>query len=166
MDENKTKILTSPAPQEDQLTPPGSWEMMLWIDVEGTRYDGDIAGLCKDHLKGCSQVEVERIYYKWNAVNDKQYLYMGFSAMGSTASAKILGGKKNGRRLVVSTMTVGAEYEGDLVPEGSWSRRIQPISSNLPMLRICIDKSETSLLTLGLFLRGFGPIQHHYTLKV
>lgn len=155
-------IETPQAPIENSVSLELEESDIVNLDMSAlTTKDGSIESYVAHRLEGCPNVDLIKLSIKCQAQSAKDYIRIGMSAMGSSASIKSLAGKKNGFKHKANDRNVGEEIEKDLVPMANVSRQIRPCSSQLPMLRLCYEKSAGMDLTLIVYMKVNGVREHN-----
>jgi len=129
-------------------------------------YDGPISDLVEHRLEGCGKVDLVQFSVKYQAGAGGARIYLGTSAVGSSATAKALAMNRNGHAHISNNFNAGAEHIVDLVPMSNVSRQIQPASTNLPMLRFTYEKTSTMSLNLTLYLKVEGVRVYNDTIAM
>lgn len=139
---------TAAAPLEQVLSGDTPETDICNLDLSAlTTKDGSILDYIGHRLEGCPNVQLLSWSFKAQAGAAGDFLRIGMASINSSASIKSLAGKKNGFKHKANDRNYGEEIERDLIPMSNVSRQIQPDSSQIPMLRLCYEKSAGMDLT-------------------
>jgi hypothetical protein len=155
-------IDTPAAPLERGIGSSFEYTDLVQLDCSGkNEFDGPLEDLVSHRLEGTGKVDLIKIVVKYQATDSGARIYLGTSAVGSSAQAKSLAMNGSGHAHSANAFNSGSEHIFDLVPLANVSRQIRPASTNLPMLRLVYEKTAYMNLSIHIYMKVEGVRVHN-----
>lgn len=158
-DVTKTNVLFSSAPLEPVSFTETPYNMIVHIELKKTSISVKIADLIKSYLEGCGNVDLHHIDLVVVTTAASQTVKAGMCDAGSSATINHVSMKANGVHFTSTSYNYGVKNTHTLEPEGTLSRQIQPVSSNLPMIKLLVEKAEAASVQLDVYIKIHGVRQ-------
>jgi len=156
---SETVAVTAAAPIEGNISTEHPYTHLVYVSVpQEKNYKDVICKLVVDHLKGCGRVDLVKIDAIIITSAPGATVKIGFAEAGSSLSIDQVSTKPNGVHHVANAFNVGIKVQESIIPEDTFSRQLQPVSSMLPTPQIYISTSKDVMVTMVVFLKVHGVV--------
>jgi hypothetical protein len=121
--------------------------------------------ILSEHLTGCGRVELHSMTLKYKFSDDDQFFKIAMNAATSALSLDSLLGFEGAEFVSANPLSKGKWESLLLTPYGNVSRQIQPVSSQLPSLKVMVAAPKGMVLYLNIKVAVLGPRRKALTLK-
>lgn len=158
--------LTAPAPTESNIAREHEYTDLIHLicDDKAVKYSDSVASLVSPYLENCGRYDLVSITAVYVCPVDKG-LQMGFCSTGQSLTAKQVGMKRNGLYHVGSAANAGTRHVVTLVPEDTLSTQLQPVSAQLPSVKLILSKDISVALSLEIAVKVHGIRQRYGNLN-
>jgi len=159
--------ITSQAPLESNISREHEYTDLIHLMLADTRrtIDASIVSLMGDFLSGCGRVDLMHldIIYKCSAAD--QFISVGMSSTTQSLTVQQAAFKGNGVSFTATNLTMGVRHSIRLIPEDNLSRQIQPVSSDLPSMKLLLECSKGVEVQIVLAVKVRGIRMHFNVLN-
>lgn len=158
-------VETQSAPLETGIGRSFEYTDIVHVQVNKNAVDSAIEEFVEQRLEGCGKVDLVKVVLNCLPTVAGASVKIGTSAIGSAATCELLSMTSGGYAFVASGLNAGVKHSVDIVPISSVSRQIRPASTNLPMLRLALEKTDNMLVILEFYIRVEGARVHYDTIE-
>jgi hypothetical protein len=160
-----TDSLTAPAPHESNISREHDYNLIVHVHIGKEKMQVNINTLLSSYLSGCGRVDLQRITAKYMIFSKGETVAFGFSEAGGSESVEMYAMKASGHIFTSGELASGVSTMVELIPEDTLSRQIQPVSSQLPAMRLHVERSSNVKLQMAFYIKIHGIRQVYSSLK-
>lgn len=157
--------ITAPAPFEANVARSHPFTHIIYLELKKDEFSGTLDNMLANYLTGCGNVQLVKLSVVFQPPSEGVSIAAGVCEAGANVSIDLMAMKGNGILFTSALPTVGRKFTEELVPEDTLSKQIRPISSDLPMIKVCVRKDTKMKAMLEVRLKVNGMIQLYGSLN-
>jgi len=162
----ETEVFTSPAPLESSVASTQPYtHVSHFVIGTAVSFSWTLAGMLKDDISGYGNVDLHSIVIDYEMPTEGLKILGGFCHAGTSLTVNQVAFKPNGLHRTSNARTAGEPYTAIMVPESTMSRQIQPVSSDLPMIKFMMEWSKGVCGQIHIFYKVHDHCQKFHTLN-